>query len=136
MNYDLWGDPVIQELKRCNKCGVKKPVTDFTKSNGANYPRSYCKKCENELKKSRERIRKEQELPKADHKCPICLRTGDQVSGIGGKKLGPWCCDHNHKTNKFRGWLCHDCNRALGGFKENIESMIRAMEWLKKHESL
>jgi hypothetical protein len=29
------------------------------------------------------------------------------------------CCDHDHKTEQFRGWLCHDCNRALGLLRDD-----------------
>src|SRR5574343_216822 len=27
--------------------------------------------------------------------------------------------DHNHRTNAFRGWLCHHCNVGLGHFKDD-----------------
>jgi hypothetical protein len=56
------------------------------------------------------------------------------VSGQGGKKNTPWCVDHNHETGQIRGVLCHQCNRGIGAFKDNIERMKRALNYLEEHE--
>jgi Recombination endonuclease VII len=29
------------------------------------------------------------------------------------------CMDHDHKTGKFRGWLCRSCNTVLGYVKDS-----------------
>ena len=39
--------------------------------------------------------------------------------------------DHCHKTGKIRGLLCSNCNTALGLLKDNLESINRAMLYLK-----
>lgn len=39
--------------------------------------------------------------------------------------------DHNHKTGKVRGVLCGSCNKGLGGFKDNIKLLKRAIKYLK-----
>jgi hypothetical protein len=39
--------------------------------------------------------------------------------------------DHNHETGKFRGILCSKCNHAIGLFKENINNLIEAINYLK-----
>jgi hypothetical protein len=41
--------------------------------------------------------------------------------------------DHNHITNKVRGLLCGNCNRALGLFKDNILRLENAILYLKKN---
>ena len=41
------------------------------------------------------------------------------------------CYDHNHKTDKFRGWLCHHCNVILGLAKDNPDLLIRLANYLK-----
>lgn len=42
------------------------------------------------------------------------------------------CLDHDHVTNKFRGWLCHICNTGLGKLGDSIESLERALAYLKR----
>lgn len=46
------------------------------------------------------------------------------------------CVDHNHQTNNVRGILCHKCNKALGFFKENVDTMEKAIRYLKIHQGL
>lgn len=46
------------------------------------------------------------------------------------------CLDHDHKTNKFRGWICHRCNVALGMVKDNSETLIALAEYLKKSRNI
>lgn len=38
--------------------------------------------------------------------------------------------DHDHTTNKVRGLLCHNCNVALGLFKDNANLLARAADYL------
>lgn len=41
--------------------------------------------------------------------------------------------DHDHQTGRFRGWLCHWCNTALGHY-EKLESRVglrRVEEYLR-----
>lgn len=63
-----------------------------------------------------------------DGKCAICKdplkegRTGVQV-------------DHDHTTGKFRGLLCHMCNRALGHFKESPEILEAVVRYLVHYDA-
>ena len=122
-----------ENTKICNKCGNDVPLSGYTNASGGNYLRSECKTCERELGKVRAQLRKENMLPDENYECPICNRSADEVSGSGGKKSGVWCCDHDHTTNKFRGWLCHSCNRALGNMKDDVDQLKRAIEYLERN---
>lgn len=52
--------------------------------------------------------------------CEICSVTDDLV------------IDHCHDTGQFRGVLCRTCNLALGGLKENLELIKRALKYAKR----
>lgn len=52
-------------------------------------------------------------------------------------KVPPWrmlVVDHCHKTLKVRGLLCHECNTALGKFKDDTYRLQEAINYLKESE--
>lgn len=62
-----------------------------------------------------------------DNKCAICKRNESEFT----KKLS---VDHDHSTNKIRGLLCGNCNRAIGLFKEDKEVISKAIDYLERHK--
>lgn len=40
------------------------------------------------------------------------------------------CYDHDALSGEFRGWLCHNCNRALGLFKDSPILLTNALMYL------
>lgn len=40
--------------------------------------------------------------------------------------------DHCHTTNEVRGLLCSNCNTALGKFKDSVELLKNAIEYLER----
>ena len=42
--------------------------------------------------------------------------------------------DHDHDTGLIRGLLCGNCNTAIGKLGDNIEGLMRALNYLEKHE--
>lgn len=42
--------------------------------------------------------------------------------------------DHNHSTNKARGFLCHKCNSAVGLLNDDPNLFKLAAKYLKKYE--
>lgn len=150
----------IMDGRLCNKCNVFKPWTNFyKKKNGLNGRCSICSKCSMERSKlfhlqnpeKRKEIRRksynkpeiknkirsrylknkfklssleyEAMLYKQNNACSICLI--DLLS----LKRRP-CIDHCHKTGKVRGLLCDGCNKAIGLFRDSVENIIRAKEYL------
>lgn len=64
-----------------------------------------------------------------DGKCAICGSEGFILNPKQELKL---VVDHCHKSGKVRGMLCHNCNRALGLFKDSVESLNKAIDYLNK----
>ena len=120
------------ETKICSKCNKELPIITFSKANGANYYRAECKECNNKLSRIRKSLKKKYGDPPEDYTCPICNRTAEEVKGKGGVNCSTWVLDHDHKTNEFRGWLCHCCNRGLGCFQDNIQILNKAISYLTK----
>lgn len=44
------------------------------------------------------------------------------------------CVDHNHETGKIRGLLCHGCNTSLGKFKDSVELLQKAIDYLNMYK--
>ncbi len=58
-----------------------------------------------------------------EHKCAVC-------GGGPGEKKKYFDVDHDHKTGKIRGLLCHSCNTGIGIFNESVEKLRSAKEYL------
>lgn len=56
-----------------------------------------------------------------DGQCAICKAPFDGVGNV----------DHNHKTEEVRGLLCSRCNKGLGHFRDDIETMKAAIAYLQ-----
>lgn len=129
-------------MKVCVRCGELKDSALFYKCKARKDGLgSYCKSCHDiksagtkynyELKR-RDVLRKkygmtlesyEALLIAQDSKCAICkLDVKDHRRALN--------VDHCHETGRVRGLLCDDCNIALGKFKDDISSLLRAAEYL------
>lgn len=118
-------------MKKCSKCSQTLPNNNFSPSSGGRYLRPECKKCAAALSKERKLLKLLYGSPEDDYKCPICSKNKEDILGAGGKKQKTsWVIDHDHNTKKFRGFLCHNCNRAIGCFGDNTETLWRAIEYL------
>jgi len=121
-------------FKQCSKCNEILESDNF--SWGINFgirkQRHECKKCEKHLQTVRARLRKQHVRPAKDFCCPICLKNEQELQGIGGKNRSVWCVDHDHDTDEFKGWLCHKCNRTLGGFYDDIDMLKRAVVYVER----
>jgi hypothetical protein len=54
--------------------------------------------------------------------CAICGRTPGKIS---------LHVDHDHETGEIRGLLCVGCNNALGQFRDDLELLVRAGEYVQ-----
>ncbi len=54
-------------------------------------------------------------LAAQDYRCALCGTHQDELTCS--------CLDHDHNTNKVRGFLCRGCNLALGHFKDSVSGL-------------
>jgi hypothetical protein len=120
--------------KKCSKCTKFLPLSSFNFASGGNYLRAECRKCNNEMAKIRASLRAEFGMPTAGYICPICKGSEEDVKGKGNTRNGSWVLDHCHESGDFRGWLCHKCNRALGGFDDNESTLNNAIKYLRGND--
>ena len=107
--------------RKCKKCGKKYVLTDFPINNtlASGILRKHtCKYCRAHQSKVRAKLHREHKKPE-NIVCPICENYTDSP-----------VLDHCHKTDIFRGWLCNDCNNALGKFKDDVAMLKKAIKYL------
>jgi hypothetical protein len=45
------------------------------------------------------------------------------------------CFDHCHKYNEFRGWLCDNCNKALGQVNDSSKLLRKLADYVDAHNA-
>ena len=140
MQFNLFGEDCSEnadlgagEGKVCTKCNTYLPLSKFGIHSGANFLRAECKSCSTKLNKVRKALKKIHGMPPEGYICPICNGDAEHVKGRGNTKNGSWVLDHCHDTDTFRGWLCHKCNRALGGFDDDVDFLKRSIKYIEDH---
>ena len=104
---------------------------------------SWCRKCRasyrSEINRGKFRgqlLDDEVKQLRKQEKCDIC--GGNEFAGSRNNrhlgKVYALVMDHNHETGKFRGMLCNHCNRGLGNFKDNINNLQAAIDYLKERD--
>lgn len=111
-------------LKKCPKCGKVLPESMFAPNT------DHCRICRRDYDwQYRYGVSPEQYLEMyqaQEGKCKIC-----------GKELpdGEYLCiDHDKATGEVRGLLCNNCNRALGFFHDDVNSLQKAIKYLEENK--
>jgi hypothetical protein len=137
-------------MKKCTKCGVEKPLSEFYKDKSRpSGQRNSCKSCDklkshlwrkqdpnktrecwraSKLKKKYNITNQQYEEMKIfqNNKCEICCKE------LGFGYLS--AIDHCHKTGKVRALLCRNCNLLLGMAKDSVDILKSAQAYLEKYK--
>lgn len=136
----------IFKMKKCNLCKKVKPISTFHKNK--NRIQSNCRECQNfmskEYRKNNEkkyyetykntRLKREygisliqynEILKNQNNSCAICESTD-----TGRKDSKSFAVDHCHKTGKIRGLLCMRCNTDIGKFRDDVNLLQKAIDYL------
>lgn len=107
-----------------NRDKVKERLKNYYKTN---YSKIKIKQKHTELKRIYGITLNEynQLLKEQNDSCFICQKHQSNFK----RKLA---VDHDHKTGKVRGLLCHNCNTSLGKFNDDTIVLKRAIEYLEK----
>lgn len=144
---------IAMQSKKCTVCGVRKHFSEFYNLRKAPDGVSYrCKSCDNAAvnkyraenpDKFRDTFRDtnlkqrfgisleqyKEMLEKQGGVCAIC--GGSEPKSLGSSKQS-FSVDHCHDTGRIRGLLCSSCNRGLGLLGDTVESVQRALDYLKE----
>ena len=136
MQFDLFEElptDVDEDGKTCIKCNTYLPHESFEWFSGANtWRRPECKRCRGESRRVIDALKKCTPPPSKDHTCPICEKNLKEISLNKSKHMSSFVMDHDHEKKMFRGWLCHNCNSALGMLRDNPDVIMRAYKYLKE----
>lgn len=134
----------LGNLKRCSRCELFLPHNDYNKNR--NKLRPECRDCRNRDEKPY-RIAHKEQIALAMRKTKLKWKFGMTLEAYEKRyKEQSDCCllcnrnrsefkialsvDHDHKTGKVRGLLCHDCNTGLGKFRDSAELLNKAAQYL------
>lgn len=130
-----------QKTKPCPECGVDLRVLFYTDKTGRK-TNARCKTCHKKhvskywhskspIEKQATRVKAMYGMEPKDYihlherqggKCALCLEEPSTQRGLH--------LDHCHETGEIRGLLCHNCNIALGCFKDDPALLMRAIKYL------
>lgn len=115
----------------CSVCNVEKSNLEFshykTRMTADGYrlmTNTNCISCQNRISKERSAIKrkfKDFKEPEYGTECDMCHKP----------VYRNWQLDHDHETGEFRGWLCKQCNTGLGLCGDTLESLEKAVLYLK-----
>ncbi len=127
------------DSKACTHCGEDKPLgTGFSPTKiGSGYA-SWCRECSRRgvangymLKHYGITLTDYNTILESQNGC--CAICG--VEEIAQREMWPtrrMPVDHDHKADKVRGILCHNCNVGLGHFRDDPKLLMAAAEYLIK----
>jgi len=129
----------------CSTCKKELPLSNFPNnatSLGFSKCSSRCKSClafGNKFSK----IKRQYGISKEDFikilelqqgKCKICSIIMETFS-FKNNIANTLCIDHCHYSGKVRGFICNNCNRALGLFKDDESILLNAYNYIVQFKS-
>ena len=123
--------------RTCTKCNAEKPLTEFGNNTSGRQPfdkhgdrlkRPECRDCTKTAGKGLAEAKRAAKkvgiatTPSEHDVCAICNKKGDDRHCL--------VFDHDHASNKFRGWLCDPCNRSMGGQGDKLETLTARFAYI------
>ena len=131
---ELLGIEPEEFTKTCRKCSRDLPLSCFRTRGEGEIQRRVdidCIECQKRDHKIRRNLKKT--APPPPDGCDICGKPAYQDQSYrAGYRYKTLCLDHDHKTGKFRGWICDGCNVALSRMNDDVNILKNAIKYLEK----
>ena len=129
------------QKKTCSKCLTEKILSDFNGNtsgtdafdkNGYRLRRPECNICTKNVSKGKTEAKKKAKelgisyVAPEGTLCAVC----NKPSSSGNCMV----FDHCHINNIFRGYCCNSCNRSIGVLGDNVDGLLKAINYLLKTE--
>ena len=126
------------EYKKCIKCNELRTLDKFAnrsrnKNGDRTELRNDCNYCKTKETKVREKLKRYNPPPNFEtYKCPYCKRMQKDMTWFGkNKKQKCFVMEHCHKTEKFRGYVCQDCNTVIARSNESPTVLRKIADMLE-----
>lgn len=131
----------ITQKKICQKCLTEKNLSEFSGNtsgtdafdkDGYRLRRPECKECKKNIDKGKNEAKKKAKKLNIPYVAPegtlcgICKKPSSRGNNM--------VFDHCHLNNIFRGYCCNSCNRSIGVLGDNIDGLLKAINYLLKTE--
>jgi transposase-like protein len=121
----------LTQHKNCSKCNQSKNLTEYGFNTSGRDPfdasgyrlrRPECQDCNKKISQGKNKAKKLAKKLGFETKAPVGTKC--ELCGSTDKIV----FDHDHETEKFRGWLCDPCNRSIG----LLETRLGSDNWIEK----
>ncbi|GAA2191907.1 endonuclease VII domain-containing protein [Micromonospora lupini] len=151
----------MDESRECGRCGQLRPTESFLGATGRSFLscqqcREYARRINQASRDARPGSNRAMNLwtkyriteafydelrSRQGYRCAICGIHEDEIpatlagrprkDGKPSAQAFRLVVDHCHGTSAIRGLLCNGCNSALGHFRDSVEALRRAMDYLE-----
>jgi hypothetical protein len=112
-----------------NAAKIKAQAAAWHKANPGKAAAAQKKYRETYPDRRRATVRRTRGVPDPTRPCPTHCELCAQPPDARGM-----CVDHDHKTGKFRGWLCQLCNSMLGMARDNPDLLLHGAVYLERNK--
>ena len=131
---------VAEGLQRCPTCDQVKALDEFPKSrNTKTGYGTYCKPCHNvRSREARDRLYAAARHYHLMHRYGITAVEADEMCEAQGglcaicQEAPAVHIDHDHVFGNVRGMTCFNCNGGLGQFRDRIDVLLNAIDYLER----
>ena len=114
------------KTKVCRTCGEEKPIDCFSRRGEGVVKKRInidCQECISKEAKLVRQLRKS--APPVPEVCDCCGNAPNPNAFRHKLQL-----DHDHKTGKFRGWICDNCNVALSRAGDDLQGVVNLFNYI------